>query len=56
MLKLNYYIKSGNKWVQKTQLKGIKSQQIKNKVAFLWLYNNQGEKIGKIKITEVANI
>ena len=56
MLKLNYYIKKENKWVQKTQLKGIKSQQVKNKVAFLWLYNNQGEKVGKIKITEVANI
>lgn len=56
MLKLNYYIKLEGKWVQKTQLKGIKSQQVKNNTAFLWLYNTKGEKIGKIKITEVANI
>lgn len=56
MLKLNYYIKSEGKWVQKTQLRGIKSQQVKNKTAFLWLYNTKGEKIGKIKIQEVANI
>lgn len=56
MLKLNYYIKSGDRWVQKSQLRGIKSQQIKNKVAYLWLYNKSGEKVGKIKITEVADI
>lgn len=56
MLKLNYYVKINNKWIQKTQLKGIKSQQVKNKTAFLWLYNTKGEKIGKIKIQEVANI
>lgn len=56
MLKLNYYIKSNGKWIQKTQLKGIKSQQVKNKTAFLWLYNTKGEKVGKIKIQEIANI
>jgi len=56
MLKLNYYVKINNKWVQKSHLKGIKSQQVKNKVAFLWLYNSSGEKVGKIKIQEIANI
>lgn len=56
MLRLDYYIKNKNKWIKKDFIKNIKSVQTKNRVAFLWLYNSQGEKVGKIKITEVANI
>ena len=56
MLRLDYYIKYENKWVKKNFLKNIKSVQTKNKVAYLWLYDKNNQKIGKIKITEVANI
>ena len=56
MLRLDYYIKKENKWIKKEYLNGIKTAQTKNKVIYLWLYNRQGKKIGKIKITEVANI
>lgn len=56
MLRLDYYIKKENKWVKKDFLKNIKSVQTKNKIAYLWLYNKNHEKISKIKITEVANI
>lgn len=56
MLRLDYYIKKDNKWVKKDFLKNIKSVQTKNKTVYLWLYNKDHEKIGKIKITEVVNI
>jgi hypothetical protein len=56
MLKLDYYIKKENKWIKKEFLKNIKSVQTKNKIVYLWLYDKNHKKIGKIKITEVANI